>query len=34
MSRATLLIGAVVGGFVLWLAANDRLKVYAGLLGL
>lgn len=32
MSQSALVAGALLGGFVLWLAAQNRLGVYLGLL--
>lgn len=34
MSQSAMLLGAILGGFVLYLAANDRLKIYLGVVGL
>lgn len=32
MSNSQLALGAILAGFLLWLAMNDRLKVYAAML--
>jgi hypothetical protein len=34
MSNAMVALGAILAGFILYLAMNDRLKVYAGMVGL
>jgi hypothetical protein len=34
MSQSTILLATVLGAFVLYLAANDRLKTYLGIMGL
>jgi hypothetical protein len=34
VSNAAVAVGAIVAGFVLYLAMNDRLKVYAAMMGL
>jgi hypothetical protein len=34
VSQATIIGGAVVAGFILYLAANNRLSVYLGMVGL
>jgi hypothetical protein len=34
VSQATLIGGAIVAGFILYLAANNRLSVYLGMVGL
>jgi hypothetical protein len=34
MSQSTFIVGSLVGGFVLFLAMNNRLTTYLGVVGL
>jgi hypothetical protein len=34
LSQSALIVAALLGGFVLWLAANNRLGIYASIVGI